>query len=146
MHISNIVALCECKIFKGDEIFASFFILHQQNYIIIHRKIHFCRTICPLEINIWTQTRFIMWIWISWMIPTKTFICARKVFLPVIFNLIQIFTGIRHWRMKTKLKILAAEFKRESYKFILNNCAVFTEMTLYRLFANLMTLNSITSF
>ena len=48
--------------------------------------------------------------------------------------------------MKTKLKILGAEFKGESYKFILNNLAGFTEMTLYRLLANLMTWNLIISF
>ena len=29
------------------------------------------------------------------------------------------------------------EFKRESYKFILNNCGGFTEMTLYRSFNDL---------
>ena len=51
-----------------------------------------------------------------------------KVFLPVILNLIQIFTGIRQWRMKVKFKILGSDFKRESYKFILNYCSGFTGM------------------
>ena len=37
-------------------------------------------------------------------------IITRKFFLPVILNLIQIFIGIRQGRMKTKFKILAAEF------------------------------------
>ena len=71
---------------------------------------------------------------------------TRKVFLPVILNIIQIFTGIKQWRIKTNLKILVAEFKRDSSKFILNNCAGSTEMPLYRLLANLKTWNSITSF
>ena len=35
--------------------------------------------------------------------------------------------------MKTKLKILFAEFNRESYKFILNNSAEFTEKDAYPL-------------
>ena len=48
--------------------------------------------------------------------------------------------------MKAEFKILAAEFKKESYEFILNNYAGFTEMTLYRLLANLMTWNSTTRF
>ena len=74
------------------------------------------------------------------------FILTRKVFLPAILNLVQIFTGIRQWRMNTKLKILTAEFKRESYKFVFNNHAGFIEMRFYRLLANLMTWNSITSF
>ena len=65
-----------------------------------------------------------------------------RSFLPAILNLIQIFTGIRQWRMKTKLKILAAE----SYKFILNNRAGFTEVRLYLLLPNSLTWNSITSF
>ena len=55
---------------------------------------------------------------------------TRKVFLPVILNLAQIFAGIKQWRMKAKLKILAGEFKKESYKFIYNNCAWSTETSL----------------
>ena len=35
--------------------------------------------------------------------------------------------------MEAKFKILAVEFKKESYKFILNNKAGFTDMTLYPL-------------
>ena len=35
---------------------------------------------------------------------------TRKVFSPVILNLIQFFPTIRQWRMGAKLKILAAEF------------------------------------
>ena len=62
-------------------------------------------------------------------------IITRKFFLPVILNLIQIFIGIRQKRTKPKFKILAAEFKRESNKFILNSCTGFTEMTLYFLLA-----------
>ena len=53
---------------------------------------------------------------------------------------------VRQRRMEDKFKILAAEFKRESCKFILNNCTVFTEITLYCLLASLMTLNLIKSF
>ena len=41
---------------------------------------------------------------------TKLLRLTRKVYLPVILNLIQIFTGIRQWRRKTKLKILIIEF------------------------------------
>ena len=77
---------------------------------------------------------------------TKIQILKRKVFLPLILNLIQSFTGIRQWRMENRLKILVAEFKGENYKFILQNFAEFTEMMLYCLLANLMTWNSVTSF
>ena len=49
-------------------------------------------------------------------------------------------------KLQTCLKILAAEFKRENYKFILNYCTGFTEMTLYSILVKLMTWNSITSF
>ena len=37
--------------------------------------------------------------------------------------------------MKTTSKILDAEFKRESHKFILNDCTVITEVTLNPLLA-----------
>ena len=56
---------------------------------------------------------------------------TRKVFLPIIFYLTQIFAGIKQLRMKAEFKLLAEEFKKESYKFILNNCFRFSEMTLY---------------
>ena len=35
--------------------------------------------------------------------------------------------------MKTKFKISAVDFKRESYKFIFNDCPGFTEIILYSL-------------
>ena len=58
---------------------------------------------------------------IRWRNETNNnLVLTRNVFLFLIFNLIKIFTSIRQWRMKTKLKILVAEFERESYKFLLN--------------------------
>ena len=44
---------------------------------------------------------------------------ARKVFLRIIRNFIRILAGTKQWKIKAKLKISAAEFKRKSYKFIL---------------------------
>ena len=56
---------------------------------------------------------------------------TRKVFLLFILNFIHIFNDKSQWRMTAKFKVLSAELKMESYKFVLNKYAGFTEMKLY---------------
>ena len=67
-------------------------------------------------------------------VSTDVLMIYKECIFPIILNLIQIFIGMRQRKKdKAKFKSLAAEFKMESYKLILNNFAGFSKMTLYPL-------------